>query len=231
MRGPMSPDLTRQALFDRTWDNASARLTWQATPRLKLGAYWDEQAICARCTGANPQNGFPSPTTSPEALGHGEIGPPSRTQQLTIASPVTSRLLFEAGWGTVLQRYGGQPGDSPDTVNLTAVTEQCTAGCASNGNIPGLIYRSQSWSSIWNAGYNWHATGRVRDRRAQHEVRLSGRLSGQRQSPRHQQHLSGVPVQQRGAEPADRVRLPATKRAPARNTPRSSPRSSGRSAG
>jgi hypothetical protein len=154
-----SPDLSHQALFDRTWDNGSLRLTWQPTPRLKLGAYWDEQAICARCTGANPQNGFPSPTTSPEALGHGEIGPPSRTQQLTFASPVTNRLLFEGGWGTVLQRYGGQPGDSPETVNLTQVTEQCVAGCASNGNIPGLVYRSQSWTSIWNAGYNWHATG------------------------------------------------------------------------
>ncbi len=160
-----APDLTRQALFDRTWDNASARLTWQATPRVKLGAYWDEQAICARCTGANPQNGFPSPTTSPEALGHGEIGPPSRTQQLTFASPVTNRLLFEGGWGTVLQRYGGQPGDSPSTVNLSWVQEQCTAwAVASNGNIPGLIYRSQDaaaggWESIWNAAYSWHATG------------------------------------------------------------------------
>jgi Carboxypeptidase regulatory-like domain len=159
-----SPDLSHQALFDRTWDNGDLRLTWQATPRIKFGAYWDEQAICARCTGANPQNGFPSPTQSPESLGHGEIGPPSRTQQLTFASPATDRLLFEAGWGTVLQRYGGQPGDSPETVNLSWVQEQCTAGCPNNGNIPGLIYRSQDaaaggWESIWNAGYNWHATG------------------------------------------------------------------------
>jgi hypothetical protein len=153
-----NPDLSRQGFFDRTWDNASLRLTWQAAPRLKIGGYWDEQAICARCTGANPQNGFPSPTTSPEALGHGEIGPPSRTQQLTLASPMTTKLLVEAGWGTVLQRYGGQPGDSPDTVNLTQVTEQCTAGCPANGNIPNLLYRSQSWNSIWNAAYHWHGT-------------------------------------------------------------------------
>ena len=48
----------------------------------------------------------------------------------------------------------------------------------------------------------------VRDRGAQHEVRLPGRLPGQRQSPRHQQHVSVVPVQQRGAESIDRVRLP-----------------------
>ena len=156
------PDLNHQALFDRTWDNGSLRLTWQATPRLKFGAFWDEQAICARCTGANPQNGFPSPTQSPESLGHGEIGPPSRTQQLTFSSPWTNRLLLEAGWGTVLQRYGGQPGDSPQTLNLSWVQEQCSAGCANNGNIPGLIYRAQDssnggWNGIWNAGYNWRA--------------------------------------------------------------------------
>jgi hypothetical protein len=150
-----SPDLNHQAFHDRTWENASLRLTWQAAPRLKFGAFWDEQAICRPCTGAGPQSGFPSPTTSPEALGHGEIGPPSRTQQITFTSPATNRLLFEAGWGTTLQRYGGQPGDSPDTVDLTRVVEQCTAGCAANGNIPGLIYRSQDWSSIWNAGYLW----------------------------------------------------------------------------
>jgi hypothetical protein len=152
------PDFSHQALFDRTWDNGSLRLTWQAKPRLKFGAFWDEQAICARCTGANPQNGFPSQTMSPEALGHGEIGPPSRTQQLTFSSPVTNKFLVEAGWGTVLQRYGGQPGDSPNTVTLSPITEQCSAGCPANGNIPGLLYRSQAWNAIWNAGYNWHGT-------------------------------------------------------------------------
>jgi hypothetical protein len=152
------PDLAHQAFHDRTWENASLRLTWQAATRAKFGVFWDEQAICRPCTGAGPQNGFPSPTTSPEALGHGEIGPPSRTQQITFTSPATNKLLFEAGWGTTLQRYGGQPGDSPDTIDLTRVTEQCTAGCAANGNIPGLIYRSQDWSSIWNAGYLWRGS-------------------------------------------------------------------------
>ena len=38
------------------------------------------------------------------------------------------------------------------------MTEQCTAGCASNGNIPGLTYRSQDGSSIWNAGYVWRGS-------------------------------------------------------------------------
>jgi hypothetical protein len=58
------PDLNHQAFHDRTWENASLRLTWQAATRAKFGAFWDEQAICRPCTGAGPQNGFPSPTTS-----------------------------------------------------------------------------------------------------------------------------------------------------------------------
>ena len=153
-----APDLNNQAIHDRTWENASLRLTWQATPRTKFGVFWDEQAICRTCTGAGPQNGFPSPTTSPEALGNGEIGPPSRTQQITFSSPATSRLLFEAGWGTTLQRYGGHRISRPDTVDFVRMVEQCTAGCPTNGNIPGLTYRSQNGSSIWNAAYRWRGS-------------------------------------------------------------------------
>ena len=45
------PDFSRPEYSDRTWENASLRLTWQATPRNKIGAFWDEQAICRKCTG------------------------------------------------------------------------------------------------------------------------------------------------------------------------------------
>jgi hypothetical protein len=153
-----APDLSNQAIHDRTWETVNLRLTWQATPRMKFGAYWDEQAICRTCTGAGPQNGFPSSTTSPEALGHGEIGPPSRTQQITFSSPATSRVLFEAGWGTTLQRFGGHRISRPDTVDLVRMVEQCAAGCAANGNIPNLTYRSQNGSSTWHGSYRWRGS-------------------------------------------------------------------------
>src|SRR6185436_1968940 len=41
-----APDFTRREYSDRTFDNASARVTWQATPRNKIGGFWDEQSLC-----------------------------------------------------------------------------------------------------------------------------------------------------------------------------------------
>ena len=48
----------------------------------------------------------------------------------------TSKLLLEAGVGTYLSDWGGKelPGNNR---SLIQVQEQCTAGCATNGNIPG----------------------------------------------------------------------------------------------
>ena len=45
------PDLSQPAYSDRTWENVSGRVTWQATPRNKIGGFWDEQANCRKCTG------------------------------------------------------------------------------------------------------------------------------------------------------------------------------------
>ncbi|MEO8256675.1 MAG: hypothetical protein ABI868_04940 [Acidobacteriota bacterium] len=55
------PDLSRQAISDGIWDNTTLRLTWQATPRNKLTAFWDEQHMCRNCWGGG------SATVSPEA--------------------------------------------------------------------------------------------------------------------------------------------------------------------
>src|SRR5690606_14794697 len=40
------PDLSRQAFNDKTWQNASGRLTAQVTPRNKVNVFWDEQVVC-----------------------------------------------------------------------------------------------------------------------------------------------------------------------------------------
>ena len=44
-----------------------------------------------------------------------------------------------------------------DTHDLIRVVEQCAAGCAANGNIPGLTYRSGNWSSNINWNTQWNA--------------------------------------------------------------------------
>src|SRR4029453_1805903 len=46
-----APDLNNQAYNDRTSENVSLRLTWQASPRNKIMGFWDEQANCRPCTG------------------------------------------------------------------------------------------------------------------------------------------------------------------------------------
>ena len=63
-----SPDVSRREYSDRTFENASARLTWQATPRSKVSGFWDAQSLCRTCTGATA--GQPEPArVSPEAVG------------------------------------------------------------------------------------------------------------------------------------------------------------------
>jgi hypothetical protein len=136
-------DLSRQAIDDGTWKNVSLRLTLQATPRNKFNLFWDEQDLCVSCIGGG------SATTSPEAATE-TIGRPQRAQQVTWTSPLTSRVLLEAGFGTVLIRYGGleREGNNRD---LIRVVEQA-------GAIPNLTYRAQNWSRPWSGTYTWRAS-------------------------------------------------------------------------
>jgi hypothetical protein len=63
-------DPNNQMYSDRTWENISGRVTWQITPRNKFGAFWDEQGICRKCTGATTGITDPARVT-PEATGVG----------------------------------------------------------------------------------------------------------------------------------------------------------------
>src|SRR5947208_14934016 len=88
------PDLGRPAYSDRTWENYTPRITWQASQRNKFSFVWDEQPICRKCTGTTSLSGSPSPTTSPEADRLGEFKP-QRVQQAHWTSTVASKLLPE----------------------------------------------------------------------------------------------------------------------------------------
>src|SRR5215475_2555290 len=70
-----APDFNRPGLFDRQWENYTPRITWQASPKNKFSFSWDEQPVCRTCTGTASLSGSPSPTTAPEADGHGEFSP------------------------------------------------------------------------------------------------------------------------------------------------------------
>jgi hypothetical protein len=129
----------------------------QLSPRNKLNLFWDEQNVCniswARCeNGGNYANAL----FSPEANGYGDLHP-MRAQQATYASPFSSKLLFEGGFGYFFSRWGGRAKESPNTESLVKVVEQCTAGCAANGGIPGLTYRSQT-VDLFSDGRNKNVT-------------------------------------------------------------------------
>jgi hypothetical protein len=128
---------TDQAIDDGTWRNFSGALTLQASPRNKFNFSWDEQKLCTNCLGS-----VNNATIAPEAHYNNHATP--RVQRVTWSSPFTNKLLLDAGWGSnLIYDYGSRPNVSNHS-QLIPVTELCLQGCAANGGIPGLAYRSIS---------------------------------------------------------------------------------------
>src|SRR5712691_3150622 len=151
-----SPDVSRPAFNDRTSENVSGRITWQVNTRNKVGVFWDEQANCRSCTGLTTGITDP-PRVSPEARGISQTKP-LRVTQLTWSSPYTNKLLLDAGWGGIYYGWGNFERSPNPTHDLINVVEQCAAGCAANGGIPGLVYRSQDWGENAAGSYSWRAS-------------------------------------------------------------------------
>jgi hypothetical protein len=152
-----APDSSRPGFSDRTWENVSGRATLQLTPRNKLGVFWDEQVVCRKCEGTTTGLASPAQVVSPEADGVGATKP-LRVQQVTWSSPATSRLLFDAGFGTTYYGWGNFEREGNPTRGLVRVSEQCAGGCAANGGIPGIVYRSQDWNDNYTGAYPWRAS-------------------------------------------------------------------------
>jgi hypothetical protein len=145
-------DAARREYSDRTFENASARVTWQLTPRNKVGAFWDAQALCRTCSGATPGLAEPQRIT-PEAVG--VLGRPLHVTHVTWVSPVSNTVLLEAAYGGTYFGVGNFEREPNATRDLIRVAEQCASGCALNGNIPGLVYRSQDFSIAHTGSYLW----------------------------------------------------------------------------
>jgi hypothetical protein len=150
-----APDLNRPEYSDRTFENASGRVTWQVTPRHKISGFWDTQQLCRACTGATPGLAEPQ-RISPEAVG--VLGRPLNVVQASWSSPLTNRLLLDAGFGATYFGVGNFEREPNPTRGLIRVAEQCASGCAANGNIPGLVYRSQDFSVAYTGSYLWRAS-------------------------------------------------------------------------
>jgi hypothetical protein len=152
------PILSQPAYSDRTWENYTPRITWQASQRNKFSFVWDEQPICRKCTGTTSLSGSPSPTTSPEADGLGEFNP-QRVQQARWTSTVTNKLLLEAGIGTSYYQWGGRERDPNPTENLVRVFNIGQVIVPATATTPAItgnfFYRSQNWLVNKTNGMNW----------------------------------------------------------------------------
>ena len=151
-----APDLNNPAYSDRMWENYTPSLTYQASPRNKFSFRWDEQPVCRTCTGTTSLTGSPNFIfpTSPEADGHGEFSP-QRVVQGRWSSPVTNKLLLEAGFGTTYYEWGGRELNPNPTENLVQVLNigQQVGSVSEN-----MRYRSQSWLNNYTSGSNYSFT-------------------------------------------------------------------------
>jgi hypothetical protein len=140
------PDLSRQAFTDTLNRTHVLRLTWQASRRNKINWYFSIQPSYnndkgggSLTTNAGAGGGPTGSNQTIEATTNNDFTP-SRVQQVTWSSPMTSRLVLEAGYGEFIARFGnGWKGagrtDGTFDPRMIRVVEQ-------SGVIPGLAYRA-----------------------------------------------------------------------------------------
>jgi hypothetical protein len=144
-RWDYSPDLSRPASNEKTWLDAQLRLSYQATPRNKIGFTYTQQDFCA----CHDQI---SATIAPEA-GRDRRFPTQRVLLLDWTSPVTNRVLIEASGIHRVERWGNmhvQTKGDELLPTMIGVQEQ-------GGAIPGLQYRGRTgtYNNSWNANFHW----------------------------------------------------------------------------
>ena len=132
-------DKSKQAFNNSLERQGTIRLTWQATPRNKFNAHWSEQYNDANYAGGG---GASVPPTTPEASSR-VLYIPSRQPHATWQSPITGKLLAEAGWGLYQARYRfGHRNDGSDNKNMIQRLEQTgEPGCVGADCIAGLFSR------------------------------------------------------------------------------------------
>jgi hypothetical protein len=151
-------DTSRPSYGDSLTRNGIVRLTWQMSERNKISVSHSEQYD------RQNKEGGGSGTRTPEAQGL-RLYTPGHIQTATWTSPITSRLLLEAGWGNYLSRYANTAPRIDGTHNdaLISILEQCSAGCPNNGGIPNLIYR---YNFPLQQGFERHQIGTLAQMRA-----------------------------------------------------------------
>src|SRR4029077_10569886 len=156
-----APDTTKQAQGAESFQLASVRLTTQITPRNKFNYHQDLQWPCNGATFTTNGDGCrtqPSSNAVVGAIGLGGLTAASspettgylntlvKNSQFTWSSPVTNKLLLEAGLGKHRAAWGPCEAPRNPTEGLARITELA----AINGASAGLQYRSANWAHDWD---------------------------------------------------------------------------------
>lgn len=169
-----TPDLSRPALSTSTKGSENLRLTWMATPKNKIGLYYEYQQNWENYSYGQGSLGGGG-TTSPESISKYYVEP-NYWVQAHWSSPVTSRLLLEAGttfannnW--VMTPQAGNPKELPAVRELRTTTVW--------RNLPGTVGQNAthqynvSGSLSYVTGSHTFKTGALLLRATSHSTRDS----------------------------------------------------------
>jgi hypothetical protein len=153
-------DTSRPAYNDNIDWNAIGRITWQISPRNKFSLSHSQQYSRRNSEGGGQA------TRTPEAVGL-TLYTPGFIQSATWASPLTNRLLFEAGWANYFAKYANSAPrvDGTHNTSMISVVEQCSNAtlCPQFGGIPNLVYRLHQ---PLQQGFENHQIGTIAQMRA-----------------------------------------------------------------
>ena len=144
-------DKNRPAFNDNLERNGIMRLTWQISPRNKIAGHWSEQFTTSATKGGG------TATATPESEGR-TLYNPSHINSATWSSPVSGRLLLEAGWAQYQARYRNPTPRVDGQHNDRMIRAQEQAG-----DIPGLLSRMPAGVG---GGFNHHLIGSLANNRA-----------------------------------------------------------------
>jgi hypothetical protein len=147
-----------------------ARLTWQATPRNKFNFQDSEQYSIRNKIGGGSGGLGAIAARTPEAQGL-TLYTPGHTRTLTYTSPITNKMLVEAGWGSYMSVYANDAPrvDGLHNSNLISVLEQqgvasaAVPGSVFNGGIANIVYR---FDNPLGGGFQHHQIGTIANLRA-----------------------------------------------------------------
>jgi hypothetical protein len=149
-------DRSQPAFTTRVERQGTMRLTWQATPRNKFNMLWAEQYLDSnygKGGGAETNGQLTTPEATPRSYYI-----PSRQPHATWSSPISGRLLAEAGWGLYQARYRfTKRNDGTHNDQMIQVFEQ-------GGEVPNLLSRAPS--APVNGGFAHSLIGNLASLRA-----------------------------------------------------------------